>query len=248
MAKHFGALGKQVLVIDADLGLANVDIVMGLSPQSNLSDLFEGSASLESLLIPGPPNVTILPASSGVQEMSLLSDDQVLRFMEAVNQLKRQFEVVLVDTGAGIGRNVQHFNAATQDVLVVVTPEPTSITDGYALIKVLNKTRSIKKFRLIVNRVKDRKQALNVYSYLTNVADKFLDVAIDFLGHVVADEAVTSSVVSRKLLLDHAPDSAAADCIRKVVETLDTDLPALAPTGNLQFFWQRLIQQPEAQP
>ena len=247
MAQHFGALGKQVLVIDADLGLANVDIVMGLSPQANLSDLFEGTADLESLLIPGPPNVTILPASSGVQEMSLLSDDQVLRFMEAVNQLDRKFEVVLVDTGAGIGRNVQHFNAATQDVLVVVTPEPTSITDGYALIKVLNQTRSIKKFRLIVNRVKDRQQALRVYGHLTNVTDRFLDVAVDFLGHVEADDAVNGAVLARTLLMEHAPDSPAAQCVRSLVETLNGDRPVMAPTGNLQFFWQQLIQQPEAQ-
>ena len=157
---------------------------MGLKPKANLSDLFAGQAGLESLLVSGPENVTVLPASSGVQEMSFLSDEQVVTFMAAVNDLKREFDVVLIDTGAGIGKNVLYFNAAAQDVILVVTPEPTSITDAYALIKVLRAEKSIKNFRLVVNRVQDRKEALKVYGYLTNVTDKFLkDVSLDYLGH-----------------------------------------------------------------
>jgi flagellar biosynthesis protein FlhG len=247
IAKQFGAMGKKVLLIDADLGLANVDIVMGISPEANLSDLFSGSASLESLLVEASPNVMVLPASSGVQEMSVLSDEQILKFMEAVNGLNHKFDIVLVDTGAGIGRNVLHFNAAAQDVLVVATPEPTSITDAYALIKVLNQERMIKKFRLIVNRSNSEAEALKVYRTLTNVADNFLqDVAIEFLGTVPQDAEVSRAVMGRKLLLDAAPDSQAARGIKQLVHSLSMDPPIDAPTGNMQFFWQRLIESPGA--
>ena len=247
VAQHFGALGKKVLLIEADLGLANVDNMMGLKPKANLSDLFAGQAGLESLLVSGPENVTVLPASSGVQEMSFLSDEQVVTFMAAVNDLKREFDVVLIDTGAGIGKNVLYFNAAAQDVILVVTPEPTSITDAYALIKVLRAEKSIKNFRLVVNRVQDRKEALKVYGYLTNVTDKFLkDVSLDYLGHVAMDSKVNEAVMRQSLLLESAPDSEAAQCIRELVTTLNLDEPKQAPTGNLQFFWQRLIEQPRA--
>ncbi|MGC6418168.1 MAG: MinD/ParA family protein [Bradymonadia bacterium] len=246
MARQFGKTGRKVLLIDADLGLANVDIVMGLSPQANLSDLLSGSASLDSLLIPAFENVTVLPASSGVQEMAHLSDEQVLTFTESVNELSQDFDIVLVDTGAGIGQNVLHFTAATQDVLLVATPEPTSITDAYALIKVLNQRKLIKRFRLIVNRVGSRKEALKVYSTLTNVADRFLNVAIDFLGYVPYDPLVSRAVVSQELLIDAAPDSIAADAIRGLVATLNDDPPITIPTGNMQFFWQRLLEQPGA--
>ena len=220
---------------------------MGLKPKANLSDLFAGQAGLESLLVSGPENVTVLPASSGVQEMSFLSDEQVVTFMAAVNDLKREFDVVLIDTGAGIGKNVLYFNAAAQDVILVVTPEPTSITDAYALIKVLRAEKSIKNFRLVVNRVQDRKEALKVYGYLTNVTDKFLkDVSLDYLGHVAMDSKVNEAVMRQSLLLESAPDSEAAQCIRELVTTLNLDEPKQAPTGNLQFFWQRLIEQPRA--
>jgi flagellar biosynthesis protein FlhG len=246
MAKQFGATGKKVLLIDADLGLANVDIVMGITPEANLADLFSGDASLEKLLVVGAPNVMVLPASSGVQEMSYLSDGQMLKFLEAVSALDQDFDVVLVDTGAGIGRNVLHFNAAAQDVLLVATPEPTSITDAYALLKVLNQERLIKKFRLIVNRVDSKAEALKVYRTLTNVADRFLDVAIEFLGFVMNDKAVTKAVMNRQLLLDAAPESAAAEGIKALVKSLSMDPPVDTPTGNIQFFWKRLIRQPGA--
>ncbi len=242
MAFQFGAQGKKVLLIDADLGLANVDIMMGLKPQSNLADMFAGEANLASLLIDGPPNVTILPASSGVREMTVLSDDQIMHFLSEVNQLDQTFDVVLIDTGAGIGKNVLYFNAAAQNVIVVTTPEPTSITDAYAAMKVLYETHMIKSFRLLVNRVKSRKQALKIYSYFTNVADEYLkEVSIDYLGHVKQDETVSDAVMERTLLLNGHPESEAAKCIVGVVDTLNLDEPARSPTGNLQFFWERLL-------
>ncbi len=243
IAQRFGAIGRRVLLIDADMGLANVDIVMGLSPKATLAQLFSGECELEDLLIEGPPNVTVLPASSGVQEMSLLSDEQVLHLMGALDDLERTFDVLLIDTGAGIGKNVLYFNAAARDVLVVATPQPTSLTDAYAMIKVMRRQHDLKRVQLIVNQVESRKEALRVYRHLTTVADEYLqDVAIDYLGHVLTDPAVGRAVVERKLLMDAYPDGPAAQCITRLVERLDEEAAARPPSGNLQFFWRRLLQ------
>ncbi len=243
MALRFAELGKRVLLIDADLGLANVDIVMGLKPKATLADLFDGSAELTDLLVPGPGGVTVLPASSGVQEMAYLSDDQILLFMGALEELDRDFDILLVDTGAGIGKNVLYFNAAAQEVMVVSTPEPTSMTDAYAVMKVLSQRHDVKRFHLIVNMAPDRKTALRVYRHLTTVADTHLpDVVIDYLGHVLRDPAVSEAVVDRQLLLQNAPESPAAECIRELVDTLAADSTDRPISGNMQFFWRRLLQ------
>lgn len=243
IAHRFGQLGRKVLLVDADMGLANVDIVMGLKPKATLAQLFSGECSLEDLLVEGPPNVTVLPSASGVQELSHLSDEQVLHLMSALDDLDRTFDVLLIDTGAGIGKNVLYFNAAAREVLVVATPQPTSLTDAYAMIKVMRHQHDIKRFQLIVNQVASRKEALRVYRHLTTVADEYLDdVALDYLGHVVSDPAVGQAVVERQLLMDAHPDNPAALCIAGIVDRLDDEAAARPPSGNLQFFWRRLLQ------
>lgn len=247
MALHFGRLGRRVLLIDADMGLANVDILMNLKPEANLAQLFSGEAELPDLLVEARPNVTVLPSASGVQEMTHLDDGQLLRLMSALDGLDADFDVVLVDTGAGIGKNVMHFNAAARQVLVVSTPEPTSMTDAYATMKVLSTAHGVKRFRLIVNQVDSRKQGLRVYRHITHVADQYLDIAIDFAGFVLRDPNVSLSVIERALLLERFPDSPASECIRQLVDDLARDVGDDAPSGNIQFFWKRLLQ-PGAEP
>ena len=246
IAARFGQMGKQVLLIDADLGLANVDILMGISPKATLEQLFTGEKTLDEILLPGPPGVTVLPSGSGVKELTHLSDEQVLQLMNALEALDRKFDVLLIDTGAGIGKNVLEFNAAAQDVLVVANPEPTSITDAYAIIKILFRDHGVKTFKLIVNSVKSRKAALDVYRHITTVADKYLPGAnIEFLGHVMFDENVSLAIIERKLLVESRPDSAAAQCVASIVERLVEEAGTRPLTGNMQFFWKRLLQ-PEA--
>jgi len=241
MALEFGRMGRRVLLIDADMGLANVDIMMGLKPEANLAQMFSGEAELADLLIEARPNVTVLPAASGVQEMTHLEDGQILQLVESLDDLDMTFDIVLVDTGAGIGKNVLHFNAAAGDVLVVSTPEPTSMTDAYAVMKVLSTAHGVKRFRLVVNQVDSRKQGLRVYRRLTNVADQYLDISIDFAGFVERDANVSKAVIDRALLMEAYPESPAAACIRTLVEDLLRDEDARPPSGNLQFFWKRLL-------
>ena len=243
MAFAFAQQGRRVLLIDADLGLANVDIVMGLRPQATLADFFAGDVSLDEVLVEGPAGIFVLPAASGVQEMSRLSNEQVLSLMAALEELPQHFDVLLVDTGAGIGDNVLTFNAAARAVLVVATAEPTSMTDAYAVMKTLAQRHEVRRFQLIVNQVADRKEALRVYRHLTTVADQFMpEVAIDYLGFVVRDPNVSRAVVERTLLAQGHPDSPAAVCIAQLVQTLDASAEDDAVAGNLQFFWRRLAQ------
>jgi flagellar biosynthesis protein FlhG len=250
IAARLGQLGKEVLLIDADLGLANVDIIMGITPRATLEQLFRGDKTLEDILLPGPPGVTILPSGSGVKELTHLSDTQIMELMTALDELDRHFDVLLIDTGAGIGKNVLDFNAAAQDVLVVTNPEPTSITDAYAIIKVLARDHGVRRFQLIVNSVQTPRQGVDVYRTITTVADKHMadipGLNVEYLGHVLRDENVSRAVLERKLLVVGHPDSPASLCIADLVDRLLEEGGAHPPTGNMQFFWKRLLQQPSA--
>ncbi len=243
VALRFGQIGRRVLLIDADMGLANVDIVMGFRPGATLEQLFSGEATLDEILVDAAPNVTVLPSASGVQELTLLSDEQILHLMSALDDLERDFDVLLIDTGAGIGKNVLYFNAAAQEILVVATPQPTSMTDAYAMIKVMRTRHDIKRFQLIVNQAPTPKDARRVYRHLTNVADAYLDdVAIEYLGHVTEDPAVGRSVIERKLLLNAYPEAPASQDIAELVTRLEEEAEGRPPAGNVQFFFRRLLQ------
>lgn len=248
LAARLGQLGKSVLLIDADLGLANVDILMGVTPRATLEQLFRGERTLEDILLPGPPGVTILPSGSGVKELTHLSDVQIMQLMTALDEMERGFDVLLIDTGAGIGKNVLDFNSAAQDVLVVTNPEPTAITDAYAIIKVLARDHGVKRFHLIVNSVRQPKQGIEVYRTITNVADKHMQdvpgLDIQYLGHVLMDENVGRAVLERKLVVLGHPESPASLCIADLVDRIVEDAESRPPTGNMQFFWKRLLQQP----
>lgn len=242
LATALGQAGRRVLLIDADLGLANVDIVLGLTPAANLAQFFAGEVGLDALLLDGPKNVRVLPAASGVSSMTNLADADIQQLADALEALPEPFDVVLVDTGAGIGANVQRFNAAVEQVIVVTTTEPTALTDAYATMKVLRNEQGIKRFRLVVNQAPDKREALRVYRHLTEVADRFLDLSIEFLGFVPADPAVSRAVVDRTLLVQDAPETPAAQAITKLADRicLDEQIEPAA-TGALQFFWKRLI-------
>ncbi|MCA9540542.1 MAG: MinD/ParA family protein [Myxococcales bacterium] len=246
LAVELGRQGRKVLLIDADMGLANVDIMLGLSPKATLAQFFAGEAELSSLLIEARSNVTVLPAASGVREVTHLSDDRILMLMSALDALDTEVDVLLVDTGAGIGKNVLAFNAAAGQVLVVATPEPTSMTDAYATMKVLSTSHSIKSFHLVVNMVDSRKEALRVFRHLTTVADQFLDIAINFTGFIVRDDHVRQAIVERVLLIERYPNSPAAEGVRMLAETLGREGAAGAPSGQMQFFWRRLLGQEPA--
>ena len=247
MAIALARLGKKVLVMDADLSLANIDILLGLTPDYHIGHVLNGQRLVNEILVTGPAGITILPASSGWEDLTALDDMQKLNLLEQMDALDQDFEIVLVDTAAGIGNNVLYFNQAAQERIVVATPEPTSLTDAYALIKVLSQHRE-KYFRLLVNMVEDEKEAKDVYRKLVAVTDRFLnDVSLDYLGFVPTDRKIRDSVRLQKAVVEAFPQSAASKQIVKLAQRLSETPPRGGLDGNIRFFFKRLFQVSDSQ-
>ena len=202
--------GKRVLIFDADLGLGNLDVLLGLTPHYNLSHVLEGKLLLSDIIIDGPGRLKILPASSGIQALTTLTQDQRMNIFHELNRILSEYDIVLIDTAAGISSNVLYFNASANEIMVVVTPEPTSITDAYALMKILSVKYKEKHFRLLVNQAKNEKEADEVSRQLCLVANRFLDVSIDYFGSVLIDKNVKAGVRKQKIVSEMAPMSPAS--------------------------------------
>ena len=234
--------GKKVLLLDADLGLGNIDVLLGLTPKLNLADLLSGQKSLEEVLVDGPEGIKILPASSGVQELTELSTEERLQLSQHLDGMDIDIDVMIIDTGAGISDNVLFFNVAAQDIVVVVTPEPTSLTDAYALMKVLFKKHGERKFNLLVNSAKTKKEALEVYKKISLVAERFLNISVDYLGCVLYDDNVQKSVVQQKAVMELFPNTKASRCFKEVaIEIMQLASSSNVKGGGLQFFWRQML-------
>jgi flagellar biosynthesis protein FlhG len=234
-------LGARVMILDADLGLANVDVLLGLAPRFNIQHVLAGQKTLAEVLVKGPAGMTILPASSGVQDLVHLTEGQRLQLLAELDALETQIDFLFVDTGAGISANVMYFNMAAQDIIVVVTPEPTSMTDAYALMKVLATKYAEKNFKVVLNAVANAAEAKDVFRRLSTVAERFLNISLDYLGFVVYDTAFSQAVRQQKPLLELYPASGAAGCFRNLARRVLEAPPGGHSKGNIQFFWQRLL-------
>lgn len=234
--------GKKVLVLDADLNLANVDILLGLTPRYNLHHVFMGEKSLREVLVEAPGGLKILPASSGIMELAELTEDQRLYFLSEMDSLAHELDIMLIDTAAGINNNVVYFNLAAQERIIILTPEPTSLTDAYALIKVLSGRHDVKKFRILVNQTRSEKEALSVFRKLSLVADRFLGtLSLDYLGHIPYDTKLPKAVREQRLISDIFPDAPASKMFAKLSETIAQEKPEVKADGNIKFFWQGLL-------
>ena len=235
-------LGKKVLILDADLGLGNLDVLLGLAPKYNLSHAIEGSKTISEIVIEGPGKIKILPAPSGIQELSNLTDEQKTRMLTALDLLIDSVDLFLIDTGAGISSNVMHFNSSAPEIMVVVSPEPTSITDAYALMKVLSLDYSRKHFKLVVNLAKSSKEAIEVYKQLELVADRFLDIKIEYMGYVLIDENIKKGVRLQKVVSEIYPDAKASRCFASLAKKIFESRPSNVPEGDTNFFWRKLVR------
>lgn len=235
-------LGKKVLIVDADLGLANIDILLGLTPKYNLSHVIMGEKTISEIIIKGPGNISILPASTGIQELTQLTKDQRINILTQLDSALESIDILLIDTAAGISSNVMYFNATAQEILVVVTPEPTSMTDAYALMKVMSQKYSENTFRLVVNLASSPNEAYEIYRQLTLVSNRFLDISIDYLGYVLVDENMTKSVKQQKLICSIYPDSDGSKCFASLADRIYKLSPSKLPEGDSSFFWTKLMQ------
>jgi flagellar biosynthesis protein FlhG len=211
---------KKTMILDADCGLANIDLILGLTPKYNLYHVLKGEKSLKEVIVNGPGGIKILPSSSGIQEMSSLSMAQKFILRDELNALTVRPDFMLIDTSAGINDNVLYFNMVANETIVVVTPEPTSLTDAYALIKLLYQRHAKKRFSLLVNMVKTPQEAKEVFMRMAQATNHFLNLAIEQIGYISIDDNVTKAVKQQKLLAELYPDSPSVKSLRKVAERL----------------------------
>ena len=233
--------GKNVTILDADLGLANIDVMLGLHSDQNLSNVMNGECDLEEILLDGPQGIKVIPASSGVKNMAELSPAQHAGLVSAFSELSHDIDVLLVDTAAGISDSVTSFSRAAQEVLVVVCDEPASITDAYALIKLLSKEQGIFKFHILANMVSGPQQGREVYDKLSKVSNRFLDVALEYVGHIPYDEHLQKAVKRQKAVVEAFPRSRSAQAFQTLSKKVNNWPDPVASGGHLEFFVERLV-------
>lgn len=241
LAIALASQGKKVTILDADLGLANIDVMLGLHSDKNLSHVMNGECELEEILIDGPNGIKIIPASSGVKNMAEMSAAEHAGLVSAFSQLSHDIDVLLVDTAAGISDSVVSFSRAAQEVLVIVCDEPASITDAYALIKLLSKEQDIFKFHIVANMVSGPQQGREVYDKLSKVSNRFLDVALDYLGHIPYDEHLQKAIKRQKSVIEAFPRSRSAQAFQKMSKKVNNWPMPVASAGHLEFFVERLV-------
>lgn len=244
LAIQYARMGLRVLLIDADLGLANIDVVLGLSPKYTIQDVLDGRLTLDQVAIKGPLGIMVLPAASGVAELSNLTETQKLSLMDHVDYWNADFDVVLVDTGAGISPNVRFFLLAVERIMLVATPDPASITDAYALMKVMFTNHRASHFDLVVNQVRTDTEAKEVYRTLSRVADKYLNVGLNYVGSIPDDVLLVQASRQRRTVSEMFENAPAT----KAFITLSKSLIRLwqqkrQDDGRMIFFWRRLLEE-----
>ncbi len=221
MAIAMSKLGKKVAVIDADLGMANVDVLLGIVPKYTLAHVIRNEKSMAEVMVEGPAGIKILSGGSGAMDLVNLDEEAVGNLVQGLVFLNNEVDYIFIDTGAGIGQSVLSFIEAAEDVIVVVTPDPTSITDAYALIKNINYKE--KKVKIIVNRVESNKDGENVFSKINLAAEKFLDINLENLGYIYEDKHVKKSVRSQNAFLISAPHCLASHALEMLAYNLENN-------------------------
>lgn len=235
-------LGKKVMLMDADLGLSNIDVLLNLTPSHGIQDLLTGRMALPDILIEGPHGIQILPAGAGMRDLTALNEFQRFKILSSFDAYENDIEILLIDTAAGISENVSFFCSAVQEILIVTSPEPTSISDASALIRVLHERYQEKKFLLLVNSVKRAGEGLEVFKRLSLEAQQVFDISLDYLGYLPFDEAVPVAVREQKAFLDIYPNREISLKIIDMARML-LDRPDKVK-GTLQFFIANLLSVP----
>ncbi len=233
--------GEKVMVMDADMGLANIDVLLGLSPGLNLSHVINGECSLEETIIDGPAGIKIVPASSGVSAMSDLTPAQNAGVIRSFSELTEPVDTLLVDTAAGLSDSVVSYTRAAREVIVVVCDEPASITDAYAMIKVLNRDYGVERFHVLANQAHGATQGRELYNKLARVSERFLDVTLDYLGCIPYDECLKKAVQKQKSVVEAFPRSQSANAFKQIARKTQQWPTPTNMEGHLEFFIERLV-------
>ncbi len=233
--------GQKVMVMDADMGLANIDVLLGLSPGLNLSHVINGECSLEETIIEGPAGIRIVPASSGVAMMSDLTPAQNAGVIRSFSELTEPVDVMLIDTAAGLSDSVVSYTRAAREVIVVVCDEPASITDAYAMIKVLHRDYNVERFHVLSNQAHGATEGRGLFNKLGRVSEKFLDITLDYLGFVPYDDNLKKAVQRQMAVVEAFPRSPSSNAFKQIAKkTRQWPLPQ-SMEGHLEFFIERLV-------
>jgi len=237
LSRRAAARGKRVLLMDADLGLANADVMLGISAPRTVQEALQGDCELRDVVMPGGHGFDILPGGSGLHQLTALDIRQQQLMLDEMSSLGTEYDLVVIDTGAGIGDNVLYFASASEAVLIVLTPDPTSLTDAYALIKVLSRQRDTDHFMVVVNQA-DEVEGQIVFRRLLSVADRYLDVHLDYMGHLDNAPAVRRSIQSQAIFAH--PDQLPAGLYTALDRILDRPR-SNTRSGGLRFFWEHSL-------
>jgi flagellar biosynthesis protein FlhG len=235
--------GQRTLLLDTDMGLANVDVMLGLSPRFTLADVFAGRCELRDTILQGPNGLLIVPASSGKRHMTELLPQQHVGLVNAFSHLDVPLDVMVVDNAAGIADGVLTFCQAAQDVVVVVCDEPASVTDAYALIKVLSRERGVSRVQVLANQVQHAVEGRQLFEKLERVTSRFLDVTLNYLGAIPRDEWLRRAVQRQEAVVDAFPSSPASLAFRDIARRARQWQSPPGARGHVEFFLERLVAQ-----
>lgn len=234
--------GRRVLILDADLGLANVDILLGLTPKYTLEDLLYNQKNIEDIIIESENGLSVIPAGSGVLSLLNLDANKKSLIISEVERIAKDYDYLLIDTGAGISDDVLFFNTVAMEVVCVINSEPTSLTDTYSLIKVLSQ-RGEKDFSILVNNVKNETEAKNAYKKLFMAVEKFLRVKLKYVGFIPSDPIVNEAILEQKAFVDMYPSSEVSRKVVSLAKNMDADFFDFRVKGGIQFFFKELLEQ-----
>lgn len=233
-------VGKKTLIFDADLGMANIDVVLGVVPSYTLTHVIKRQKKLADIILDGPKGVKVLPGSSGSLELSLLSGQQIENIVSQWRNLEESFDFILIDTGAGIHQDVLNFLQAADDIIILLTPEPPSITDSYGLIKVLSKRQIQSSLYLVVNQVTGKEEGEKIFRRVSNVVQEFLGLQVKLLGLIPYDEKVSAAVKLQRPFILEYPKSRAAEGMHNLTRNL-LNLPPKKAVGGMKKFFVKMV-------
>jgi flagellar biosynthesis protein FlhG len=235
-------MGHRVMLLDADLGLANIDVMLGLHPKYDISHVLSGERSLEEVVIEGPSGMRVIPGASGIQALAEMGATEHAGLIRAFSDMSGELDTLIVDTAAGISDTVLSFSRASNEIIVVVCDEPASITDAYAIIKLLNRDYGHQRFRILANMVRSAQEGRDLYNKMCRVTDRYLDVMLSFMGAIPYDDNLRKAVRAQRPVVQAFPRSRVAQGFRNLAKKVESWPQPRGASGQVQFFVERLIQ------
>lgn len=242
LAAALAARGRRTMLLDGDTGLANVDVLLGLTPQFTLAHVLSGERTLEEVMLETPSGFLMLPGASGVARLANLGEVEILGLVRAFSALAQPLDTLLIDTAAGIAPTVLQLAQAAQHVLLVVCDEPASLTDAYGLVKVLSRNHGVANFKVLANMVRADGGGRAVYETLQRVTTRFLDVTLEYCGEIPEDPYLKRSIREQRPVVDAFPSSRSGRALKLLAERADTWPVPAGTRGNIEFFAERLVQ------